>query len=78
MPESPDAFDLVLTDQTMPEMTGLELTRAMRAKGLLVPVLLVTGLPTEIDVPSISPPFRVLGKPYRAEELISALSLLLR
>jgi signal transduction histidine kinase len=75
---NPAAFELVLTDQTMPEMTGLELTRALRAKGLRVPVLLVTGLPTEIDVSSITPPFRVLGKPYRSEELLSALSALLR
>ena len=75
--EKADAFELVLTDQTMPEMTGLELTRALRAKGLRVPVLLVTGLPTEIDMPSITPPFRVLGKPYRSEELVSALSQLL-
>ncbi len=73
----PDAFELVLTDQTMPDITGLDLTRALRAKGLKVPVLLVTGLPTEIDVPSVPPPFTVLGKPYRAEELANALAELL-
>ncbi len=72
-----DAFELVLTDQTMPEMTGLELTHALRAQGLRVPVLLVTGLPTEIDVPSVTTPFTVLGKPYRAEELANALAELL-
>ena len=72
-----DAFELVLTDQTMPEMTGLELTHALRAGGFRVPVLLVTGLPMEIDVKSIEPPFAVLGKPYRAEELANALAELL-
>ena len=45
--KKPDAFELVLTDQTMPEMTGLQLAQALRAKGIQVPVLLVTGLPTE-------------------------------
>ena len=74
---NPDAFELVLTDQTMPEMTGLDLTHELRGKGLRVPVLLVTGLPMEIDVPSVAPPFLVLGKPYRAEELANALAELL-
>jgi signal transduction histidine kinase len=72
-----DAFDLVLTDQTMPDMTGLQLTQALRAKGIGVPVLLVTGLPTEVDASAVAPPFRVLGKPYRSEELASALTALL-
>ncbi|MDP1828843.1 MAG: ATP-binding protein [Archangium sp.] len=76
--EDPAAFALVLTDQTMPGMTGLDLTRALRAKGVMVPVLLVTGLPTEIDAASVAPPFTVLGKPYRSEELALALSALLR
>ena len=76
--EQPDAFALVLTDQTMPGMSGLELTSALRMKGIQVPVLLVTGLPTEIDASSIEPPFSVLGKPYRSEELAGALSALLK
>ena len=76
--ERADAFELVLTDQTMPEMTGVELTHALRAKSLPVPVLVVTGLPTEIDVASVAPPFAVLGKPYRSEELSTALANLLR
>jgi signal transduction histidine kinase/ActR/RegA family two-component response regulator len=77
--ENPDAFELVLTDQTMPEMTGLQLAQALRARGVKVPVLLVTGLPTEINgvAATIGPPFTVLGKPYRAEELAAALSALL-
>lgn len=75
--QNSDAFDLVLTDQTMPEMTGLELARALRGRGVAVPVLLVTGLPTDLDAAAIAPPFSVLGKPYRAEELASSLSNLL-
>ena len=72
------AFALVLTDQTMPGMTGLELTRALRERGFRVPVLLVTGLPTEIAAASVEPPFTVLGKPYRSEELALKLAALLR
>ncbi len=73
----PAAFDLVLTDETMPEMTGLELARALRHRGIKVPVLLVTGLPIELDAASIAAPFSVLGKPYRSEELASALAKLI-
>ena len=72
-----DAFELVLTDQTMPEMTGLELTYALRKRGVQVPVMLVTGLPMEIDTKMVAQPFTVLGKPYRSEELASGLAKLL-
>ncbi len=41
-----DAFDVVVSDITMPEMTGLEFLRAVRAHDLDVPVILMTGGPT--------------------------------
>ncbi|HET6348788.1 MAG TPA: ATP-binding protein [Candidatus Krumholzibacteria bacterium] len=39
----PDAFDAVITDQTMPRMSGLELTRAMHDIRGDIPVILSTG-----------------------------------
>ncbi|MBG0775305.1 MAG: PAS domain S-box protein [Desulfovibrionaceae bacterium] len=39
----PDAFDLLLTDQTMPRMTGAELVRTVRALRADLPVVLMTG-----------------------------------
>ena len=75
---NPHAFGLVVTDYRMPEMTGLELGQRLRAAGIDVPVLLVTGLPSEIDLTAISAPFAVLGKPYRLEELREALASLLQ
>ncbi len=38
-------FDVVLTDHEMPEMNGLDLTCAIRAKGLDVPIMLLTSNP---------------------------------
>jgi PAS domain S-box-containing protein len=37
------AFDLVITDQTMPGMTGIEFARAARAMGAALPIVLYTG-----------------------------------
>jgi PAS domain S-box-containing protein len=39
----PDKFDLVITDQTMPEMTGIELARQMLRIRPDIPVILATG-----------------------------------
>ena len=39
----PSRFDLVVTDQTMPEMTGVELTREILAIRPDMPVILCTG-----------------------------------
>ncbi|HEX3596005.1 MAG TPA: EAL domain-containing protein [Polyangiaceae bacterium] len=40
-----ETFDAVLTDVTMPQMTGVELLRVARATDLDVPILLMTGAP---------------------------------
>lgn len=39
----PEAFDLIITDQTMPEITGLELARSMLALRPDLPIILCTG-----------------------------------
>jgi PAS domain S-box-containing protein len=39
----PDRFDLVITDQTMPQMTGLELARELLALRPDLPIVLCTG-----------------------------------
>jgi CheY-like chemotaxis protein len=39
----PNRFDLVITDQTMPKITGIELTRKVRELRPDIPVILCTG-----------------------------------
>jgi PAS domain S-box-containing protein len=45
----PHAVDLVITDQTMPDMTGVELSRAMLALRPGLPIVLSTGYSNAID-----------------------------
>jgi CheY-like chemotaxis protein/two-component sensor histidine kinase len=39
----PDRFDIIITDFTMPKMTGVQLTKKIRANGVKYPVILCTG-----------------------------------
>ena len=39
----PESYDVVITDQTMPEMTGVQLTQEIRKINTTVPVILCTG-----------------------------------
>ena len=49
----PGRFDLVLTDQTMPKLTGLELGRSMLALRPDVPILLYTGYGDDLSAEHI-------------------------
>jgi len=44
--KAPQRFDLVITDQTMPNLTGTELARKIRAVRTDLPVILITGFST--------------------------------
>ena len=45
---NPQHFDLVMTDQTMPEMTGKELAVEIRKSGWQLPIILCTGYSSKI------------------------------
>ncbi|MGD0657032.1 MAG: response regulator [Syntrophorhabdales bacterium] len=47
--EDPFAFDLIITDQTMPEMTGLDLAREVLALRPDMPIILCTGFSLLVD-----------------------------
>lgn len=67
----PSAFDVVVTDLTMPNMTGLELSMKMRAIRDDLPIILCTGFsqhPTEHEIRKIGINGFVL-KPVLAKDL---------
>ncbi len=47
--KNPDEFDLVLTDMTMPKMTGVELVREVLSLRPKLPVIMTTGFSEIID-----------------------------
>jgi PAS domain S-box-containing protein len=77
--QSPEKVDLVITDQTMPEMTGAELARKMLGVRPSLPVILCTGYSAEIDAESARA-IHVAGyfeKPVLPEDLIRRVGELL-
>ncbi len=76
--QKPDAFSLVISDQTMPEMTGVELVNAIRQIRPAMPVILTTGFSGDIDE-KVAARMGVsfLPKPAPAESLLQMVGKLL-
>lgn len=65
-------YDLIITDNTMPRMTGLELIEKMRSGGMVVPVIMASGtlLKEELTQYPRLQPVAMLPKPYTGVELL--------
>jgi CheY-like chemotaxis protein len=64
-------YDVVISDVHMPGMSGLALLDALHARGVSVPVVLVTGSPDEVaQTARMLGAFAVMGKPFDLDELI--------
>ena len=50
----PNGFDLVLTDQSMPEMSGIELAQTLIKKRPGLPVIICTGYSESVDESQLS------------------------
>jgi len=73
--QDPDAFDVLITDRTMPGMTGDALIAEMHAIRPALPVVLCTGQGHDVGDESLraSPPLvQHVGKPFELSELLRA------
>ena len=77
--ENPDKYDLVLTDQTMPDMTGIDLARKLISVRPDIPVVLITGYRDVVDAESARKAGVkvVVGKPMTRAEIGLAIKQLL-
>ncbi len=77
--EKPNEFALVITDQTMPGITGKVLVKNLREVRPDIPVILNTGFSEDIDAEAAARMgIRYLEKPVRVQSLIQAVGELLR
>jgi CheY-like chemotaxis protein len=69
--KEPEAFDLVITDMTMPKLTGLAIARAMLALRPQQPIILYTGFSEAVDeeIASAEGIKALLAKPISQETL---------
>jgi CheY-like chemotaxis protein len=68
-------FDLVITDVSMPWMTGLQVMHSARAAGMECPVIVMTALrnhKTAFQVESLGVEVKLLYKPFTVAEMETA------
>jgi CheY-like chemotaxis protein len=69
--KTPDAFDLLITDKTMPELSGFDLVQAMKTRRPEMPMILCTGVSIKSDIEKV----QEIGinafilKPFNKQEL---------
>jgi DNA-binding response OmpR family regulator len=70
-------YDLMVTDNNMPRVTGVELIQKVQAAGMALPVIMATGAPPEFNHDALQPAVTLL-KPYTFHELVAAVKKVLR
>jgi DNA-binding response OmpR family regulator len=72
-------YDLLITDNNMPKLTGLELIKQMRSEGMELPVILASGT---VPMEELNQNSRLrieftLPKPFKTDELLAAVKKVL-
>jgi DNA-binding response OmpR family regulator len=73
-------YDLMVTDNNMPKVTGIDLLKKLHAARLTIPVIIATGI-LPVDEFARHPwlqPAAILIKPYSIDELIGMVAQVLR
>jgi two-component system chemotaxis response regulator CheY len=69
-------YDLVITDNNMPRLSGLKLVQKLRAEHFSIPVIMATGtVPEDVSDLRIA---ATLTKPYSSQDLVNAVKAALK
>lgn len=73
-----EQYDLLIIDQKMPEMNGIDCIRELRKNNHQIPVVLASGSPAnDLELQSELNIQKILNKPYNFEEMLSIVRELL-
>jgi DNA-binding response OmpR family regulator len=74
------SYDLMVTDNEMPKVTGIKLLQKIQAARLALPVIMATGAPPDEELlrHRLTPPAKTLLKPYTFDQLLTAVKEVLR
>ncbi len=75
--QNPERFDLLITDLTMPEMTGIELAEEMHKSAPQLPVILMTGYEKDLEPTSFFGEYgicQLLKKPVTMTQMATAIN----
>lgn len=67
----PHRYHLILTDQVMPDITGLDLARKLRKQGSTTPIVIMSGYSADLTVENLEAAGvqATLRKPFGTDEL---------
>ena len=68
--QNPDKFDLVITDYTMPEMTGDELAGKIHQINPEVPIIMCTGISLDPEIINGLELEKIMMKPLGMEDML--------
>ena len=69
-----NAFDVVITDVSLPVMSGLDLARNLLALRPTVPIILASGYALNSVLQNLGPNVRTIVKPFEASEIDSLIT----
>ncbi len=65
-----DRIDLIVSDVVMPRLDGASLVRRLRRRGLLTPVVLMSAVYADVDLPGV----RFVPKPFEIDRLLGTVA----
>jgi two-component system, OmpR family, response regulator len=69
--------DLLITNNAMPHLNGLDLVRTLRARQVTIPIVMVSAMPTQAVDAFAAGVTHFLPKPFTPAELIQVITSLL-